>query len=103
TGLSGFVERTGSYQAARHRDADGVDTMPQWRSSPRGQHIELGVSEMNLFSLLGPLGLAGDLSDQPLLPVGTVYDPFLCRGLDGLVYAAQSGARFVVVGTPSGI
>jgi pyruvate dehydrogenase E1 component len=102
TGLSGFIDRAGSYQA-RQCDADEADTMPQWRCSPRGQHIELGVSEMNLFSLLGQLGLAWDLSDQPLLPVGTVYDPFLCRGLDGLVYAAQSGARFVVVGTPSGI
>ena len=103
TGLGGFIDRTGCYHAAGQRNPDEADTTPQWRCSPRGQHIELGVSEMNLFSLLGQLGLSWDLSDQPLLPIGTVYDPFLCRGLDGLVYAAHSGARFLVVGTPSGI
>jgi pyruvate dehydrogenase E1 component len=103
TGLSGFIDRSGSYRAARPRDRHEADTTPQWRCSPRGQHIELGVSEMNLFSLLAQLGLAWDLSGRPLLPVGTVYDPFLCRGLDALVYAAHSGARFLIVGTPSGI
>jgi pyruvate dehydrogenase E1 component len=103
TGLGGFIDRTGSYQATGQRDPDGSDTTPQWRRSSRGQHIELGISEMNLFSLLGQLGLSWALSDQPLLPIGTVYDAFICRGLDGLVYAAHSGARFIVVGTPSGI
>ena len=42
---------------------------------------------MNLFLLLGQLGLSGDLSGQPLLPVGTVYDPFVLRGLDAFIYA----------------
>ena len=42
---------------------------------------------MNLFLLLGQLGLSWDLSDQPLLPVGTVYDPFVLRGLDAFIYA----------------
>jgi pyruvate dehydrogenase E1 component len=58
---------------------------------------------MNLFLLLGQLGLSWDLSDQPLLPVGTVYDPFVLRGLDALIYAVYSGARFVIAGTPSGV
>ena len=58
---------------------------------------------MNLFLLLGQLGLAGDLSGQPLLPVGTVYDPFVLRGLDAFIYSVYSGARFVVAGTPSGV
>ena len=58
---------------------------------------------MNLFLLLGQLGLAWDLSDQPLLPVGTVYDPFVLRGLDAFIYSVYSGARFVVAGTPSGV
>jgi pyruvate dehydrogenase E1 component len=58
---------------------------------------------MNLFLLLGQLGLSWDLSDQPLLPVGTLYDPFVLRGLDAYVYAAYNGARFVVAGTPSGV
>src|SRR5438045_2985621 len=58
---------------------------------------------MNLFLLLSQLGLAADLSTERLLPVGTLYDPFVCRGLDALIYAVYSGARFVVAGTPSGV
>lgn len=49
------------------------------------------------------LGLTWDQSDQVVLPVGTLYDPFVLRGLDAYVYAAYSGARFVVAGTPSGV
>jgi pyruvate dehydrogenase E1 component len=77
--------------------------MLKWRQHPQGQHIELGISEMNLFLLLGQLGLSWDLSDQPLLPIGTVYDPFVCRGLDAFIYGTYSGARFIIAGTPSGI
>ena len=77
--------------------------MLKWAEGPDGQHIELGISEMNLFLLLGQLGLACDLSGQPLLPVGTVYDPFVLRGLDAFIYSVYSGARFIVAGTPSGV
>ena len=58
---------------------------------------------MNLFLLLQAFGLGHDLHGEHLLPIGTVYDPFVCRGLDALIYALYSGARFVVVGTPAGI
>jgi pyruvate dehydrogenase E1 component len=58
---------------------------------------------MNLFLLLGQLGLSWDLSEQPLLSIGTVYDPFVLRGLDAFVYSTYSGSRFIVAGTPSGI
>jgi pyruvate dehydrogenase E1 component len=75
----------------------------RWSEGPKGQHIELGISEMNLFLLLGQLGLAWDLSGQPLLPVGTVYDPFVCRGLDAFIYSVYSGSRFLIAGTPSGV
>src|SRR6202008_2898032 len=79
------------------------DPVLKWAEGPDGQHIELGISEMNLFLLLGQLGLAFDLSDQRLLPVGTVYDPFVLRGLDAFIYSVYSGARFIVAGTPSGV
>jgi pyruvate dehydrogenase E1 component len=81
----------------------GEDRLLRWRQSPAGQHIELGISEMNLFLLLHALGLGHELHGRHVLPVGTVYDPFVCRGLDAFVYALYSGARFVVVGTPAGI
>ncbi|MBV1900379.1 MAG: hypothetical protein KUG56_01775 [Kordiimonadaceae bacterium] len=74
-----------------------------WRKGPDGQHIELGIAENNLFSLLGQLGLAGRNFGKRLLPVGTLYDPFIARGLDALNYAVYQGARFMLVGTPSGI
>jgi pyruvate dehydrogenase E1 component len=103
TNLAGFINRAGVFSPAEQPDWLEPDSLLRWRQSPQGQHIELGISEMNLFLLLGQLGLAGDLSDQPLLPIGTVYDPFVCRGLDAFIYATYSGSRFIVAGTPSGV
>jgi pyruvate dehydrogenase E1 component len=103
TNLAGFINRTGVFSPADVEDWREPDSPLKWRQTPSGQHIELGISEMNLFLLLGQLGLSWDLSGQPLLPVGTLYDPFVCRGLDAFVYATYSGARFVVAGTPSGV
>src|SRR5215831_18529545 len=102
TNLAGFINRTGVFSPAARRSWS-EDAALKWSEGPQGQHIELGISEMNLFLLLGQLGLSWDLSGQPLLPVGTVYDPFVLRGLDAFVYSVYSGARFVVAGTPSGV
>lgn len=102
TNLAGFINRTGVFSPL-DRPSWGDDPLLRWSESPQGQHIELGISEMNLFLLLGQLGLAWDLSEQPLLPIGTVYDPFVLRGLDAFIYSVYSGARFVVAGTPSGV
>ncbi|WP_030487388.1 transketolase-like TK C-terminal-containing protein [Micromonospora chokoriensis] len=102
TNLAGFINKTGVFAPTAQRSWT-EDRMLRWTESPAGQHIELGISEMNLFLLLGQLGLSWDLSGQPLLPVGTVYDPFVLRGLDAFLYGTYSGSRFVVAGTPSGI
>ncbi|MSY82858.1 MAG: pyruvate dehydrogenase, partial [Actinobacteria bacterium] len=75
----------------------------KWAEGPTGQHIELGISEMNLFMLLAMLGLSGDHSNQPLIPIGTVYDPFVLRGLDAFIYGVYSGSKFIITGTPSGV
>ena len=74
-----------------------------WRESRTGQHLELGIAENNLFLNLASLGLAHDLFGARLLPVGTLYDPFIARGLDALNYACYQDARFLLVATPSGI
>ena len=74
-----------------------------WEFSPKGQHIELGIAEMNLFILLSALGLSHSINGERLLPIGTLYDPFIARGLDALNYACYQDARFIVVATPSGI
>ena len=74
-----------------------------WDFSPEGQHIELGIAEMNLFILLSALGLSHHINGERLLPIGTLYDPFIQRGLDALNYACYQDARFMVVATPSGV
>jgi pyruvate dehydrogenase E1 component len=102
TNLAGFINKTGVFSPIEQRSWSEDRVLP-WAQSPSGQHIELGISEMNLFLLLGQLGLSWDLSAQPLLPIGTVYDPFVLRGLDAFIYSVYSGARFVIAGTPSGI
>ncbi len=102
TNLAGFINRTRVFSPDVRRSWT-EDPVLKWAEGPDGQHIELGISEMNLFLLLGQLGLAWDLSGQPLLPVGTVYDPFVLRGLDAFIYSVYSGARFLVAGTPSGV
>lgn len=75
----------------------------RWDMSPTGQHIELGIAENNLFLNLGALGLSHTLFGERLLPVGTLYDPFIARGLDALNYACYQDARFILAATPSGI
>ena len=74
-----------------------------WEFSPKGQHLELGIAEMNLFIALSALGLSHAINGERLLPIGTLYDPFIARGLDALNYACYQDARFIVVATPSGI
>ncbi len=104
THLAGWINRKGVYfPEARSNPFADVAQPVQWRESPAGQHIELGIAEHNLFLLLGALGLARELSGVTLLPIGTLYDPFVTRGLDALYHALYSGARFVVAATPSGV
>src|SRR5207244_9013935 len=74
-----------------------------WEFTPKGQHIELGIAENNLFINLSALGLSHSLFGERLLPIGTLYDPFIARGLDALNYACYQEARFILAATPSGI
>ena len=103
TNLGGWINKAGVFHPEAQPDFLGEDRLLRWKQSAAGHHIELGISEMNLFLLLHALGLGHELHGTHLLPIGTVYDPFVCRGLDALVYALYSGARFVVAGTPAGI
>jgi len=102
TNLGGFINRVGVF-SPNERPMWSDDPVMKWAEGPSGQHIELGISEMNLFMLLGQLGLSWDMARQPLLAIGTVYDPFVLRGLDAFIYSVYSGARFIVAGTPSGV
>ncbi len=103
TNLGGWINKTGVYAPTDRDDHGGADRLLKWAPSPTGQHIELGISEMNLFMLLGQLGLSHDHHGEHLLPIGAVYDPFVLRGLDAFIYGVYNDARFIVVGTPAGV
>ena len=106
TNLGGWVNRRGVFPQSRQPDAfrqERALAARDWTMGPRGQHLELGIAENNLFNLLAALGLTGPLFGQRLLPVGTLYDPFIRRGLDALNYACYQNARFPLVATPSGL
>ena len=103
TNLGGWINKMGVFNPAEQPDFLGDERLLRWKQTATGHHLELGISEMNLFLLLHGLGLGHELHGEHLLPIGTVYDPFVCRGLDALIYALYNGARFVVVGTPAGI
>jgi pyruvate dehydrogenase E1 component len=106
TNLGPWINRRGVFDRHTREDVfrDGkLASAQRWGSNPQGQHIELGIAEQNLFLLLGAAGLSHDLLGARVLPVGTVYDPFVNRGHDALFYACYQDARFLLVGTPSGI
>ncbi len=106
TNLGPWVNRRGLFARQAMADTFKSERIPStfnWEYSPKGQHIELGIAEMNLFIVLSALGLSHSINGERLLPIGTLYDPFIARGLDALNYACYQDARFILVATPSGI
>lgn len=106
TNLGAWVNQRGLFRRQNLFDVFHAARIPspqKWAGSGAGQHLELGIAENNLFLMLAAGGLAGALFGQRLLPIGTVYDPFIARGLDALNYACYQDARFMLVATPSGV
>jgi pyruvate dehydrogenase E1 component len=106
TNLGAWVNRRQLYARKSMADVFKRERIPStysWEFSPSGQHVELGIAEMNLFILLSAMGLSHSLFGERLLPIGTLYDPFISRGLDALNYACYQDARFMIVATPSGV
>ena len=106
TNLGGWVNRRRLFHHKPQEDMfskEQVGSFQRWVVSPMGQHIELGIAEHNLFLMLAAAGLSHSLFGERLIPIGTVYDPFIERGLDALTYALYQDARFILVATPSGI
>jgi len=104
TNLAGWINRVGVFAplTQTHYEEEGPKLV-RWQPAPSGRHIELGISEMNFFMLISMLGLSYELCGQHLLPIGTVYDPFVLRGLDALIYGLYGGSKMVFAGTPSGV
>jgi len=105
TNLGGWINRMEVWSRAEkeflpEESEQGVLT---WKETATGHHIELGISEINLFMALGQLGLSQEVNGNLLFPIGTLYDCFVPRGLDAFYYGLYSGSKFIVVGTPSGI
>ena len=106
TNLGGWINQRGLFERFERGDEfrdRKVPSAQKWIRSPQGQHIELGIAENNLFLNLAALGLSESLFGARLLPIGTLYDPFISRGLDALNYACYQDARFMLVATPSGV
>jgi pyruvate dehydrogenase E1 component len=106
TNLGAFVNQRGLFRREEIGDVFAeakIASAQKWSSSNKGQHIELGIAENNLFLMLAAAGLSGDLFGKRMFPIGTLYDPFIARGLDALNYACYQDARFLLVATPSGI
>jgi pyruvate dehydrogenase E1 component len=105
TNLGGWINRVGTWQIGDRIDwfADDPDTLIRWRENEHGQHIELGIAEVNLVSLLGELGSTWSRDGRPLLPIGTLYDPFVARALEPWSFGIYAGGQSILVGTPSGV
>ncbi|MEQ9121525.1 MAG: transketolase, partial [Alphaproteobacteria bacterium] len=106
TNLGGWVNRTGVFDRRERADAfrtEKIASTQRWAAGPTGRHLELGIAENNLFLALAALGLSEPIFGHRLLPVGALYDPFVARGLDALIYALYQDARFMLAGTPSGV
>ncbi|MGA3221907.1 MAG: pyruvate dehydrogenase [Acidimicrobiales bacterium] len=105
TNLGGWINRVGMWHMDERHDWFGQDrsTLVHWRQSQKGQHIELGIAEVNLVGLLSELGLTWSRDGEPLLPIGTLYDPFITRALEPWSFGIYAGGQSILVGTPSGI
>ncbi len=105
TNLGGWVNRAGVWSPTEKQDwfADDAETILHWDERPTGQHIELGIAEVNLVGLLGELGATWSRWGEPLLPIGTLYDPFVTRALEPWSFGVYAGGQSILIGTPSGV
>jgi pyruvate dehydrogenase E1 component len=105
TNLGGWINRVGVWNVGDRVDwfADDTDTLVRWRESSHGQHIELGIAEGNLVGLLSELGATWSRDGQPLLPIGTIYDPFVNRALEQWSFGIYAGGQSILIGTPAGV
>jgi len=105
TNLGGWINKTGVWSVADRTDwfADDAERLLKWSETVSGQHIEIGIAEVNLVGLLGELGATWSRWGQRLIPIATLYDPFVGRALEPWSYGIYSGGQSILVGTPSGV
>jgi pyruvate dehydrogenase E1 component len=105
TNLGGWVNKVGVWSHEERSDwfSDDAETILHWREKPSGQHVELGIAEVNLVGLLGELGATWSRWEQPVFPIGVLYDPFVGRALEPWSFGMYAGGQSILVGTPSGV
>ncbi|MEV4133249.1 pyruvate dehydrogenase [Dactylosporangium sp. NPDC049742] len=105
TNLAGWLNKVGVWSPTERHNwfADDSETTMHWRERPTGQHMELGIAEVNLVGLIGELGATWSRWGQPLFPIGVLYDPFVERALEPWSYGIYAGGQSILVGTPSGV
>lgn len=105
TNLGGWINKTGVWSVEDRLDwfADDSERLLKWSERTNGQHIELGIAEINLVCLLGELGATWSRWGERLIPIGTLYDPFIPRALEPWSYGIYSGGQSIIIGTPSGV
>ncbi|WP_282072551.1 transketolase-like TK C-terminal-containing protein [Janibacter hoylei] len=105
TNLGGWINKTGVWSVADRTDwfADDAERLLKWSETMSGQHIEIGIAEVNLVGLLGELGATWSRWGRRLIPIATLYDPFVGRALEPWSYGIYSGGQSILVGTPSGV
>ncbi|MFC4782840.1 transketolase-like TK C-terminal-containing protein [Nocardioides sp. MAHUQ-72] len=105
TNIGGWINKTGVWSVHDRRDwfADDTERVLKWSEVSNGQHIELGIAEVNLVGLLGELGATWSRWGERLIPIATLYDPFVSRALEPWSYGIYSGGQSILVGTPSGV
>jgi len=105
TNLGGWINKTGVWSVADRLDwfADDAERVLKWAEVTSGQHIELGIAEVNLVCLLGELGATWSRWGERLIPIATLYDPFVSRALEPWSYGIYSGGQSIIIGTPSGV
>lgn len=105
TNLGGWINKTGVWSVGERQDwfADDVERVLRWIENSHGQHIELGIAETNLVGLVSELGSTWSRWGQPLIPIATIYDPFVARALEPWSFGMYAGGQSILVGTPSGV
>lgn len=105
TNLGGWINKAGVWSVDERHDwfADDDERILQWSEAPSGQHIELGIAEVNVVCLLGELGSTWSRWGERLIPIATLHDPFISRALEPWSYGIYAGGQSIVVGTPSGV
>ena len=106
TNLGGWVNRAASSTASGATTCSrrsSVLSAQRWAMSPEGPARRARHRrEQSVHPARRARAGAVDLFGARLIPIGTLYDPFIQRGLDALNYACYQDARFILVATPSG-